>query len=175
MGRFRAKGSFRGRTRAGRSRPRWTAVIVSDTAVAGTADYVELVAPSDYATAAALEDSGTLLRIRGNLQLYNLSTTLAATFDLAIYAASEGDAALAVDAQSAYQQGNILWCKSIVLAAATAATTGAMAFAFQDIDIRSKRKLEHPQSSVWLAVKSVAGGGNVAYGGLFRSLLRLNA
>jgi len=175
MARRRNAFGFRrgGARRSGK--PRWTAVAFADTGVAGTVDFIELVAPSDYATATALEDSGVLVRIRGNLQLYNTSATLACTYGVAIYAADDGAAALDPTSQAQLQAGNILWTRNGVLAPMAAASNAAAHFMFEDIDIKSKRKLEEPQNSIWLSIVSLAGGGAIAYGGVMRSLLRLNA
>lgn len=166
------RGAFRGRGRSG-NRPRWTAVVLADTTAPAAQDDIALVAPADYATATSLEDAATLVRIRGNLQIYNTSATLASTVNIAIYAHTATQV-INPSIQSTLQEGNILWAKGIILQPTTAGGGGAP-FAFHDIDIRSKRRLEMPQTTIWLTIANAVGGGTIAWGGIFRSLLRLKA
>lgn len=169
----------RGGSRAGRkTRPRWTANLISgDTTAGGAVDELVLVGPTDYQTSGSLEAECTVKRIRGSYAIVNTSTTLAATMILWVYKTRSGVSALDPANVLNLQSGDVLWMKVINLQALAANTTENSIHG--EFDIRSNRILEGGASTleeqIRFGLSNIVGGGTISYVVGARSLLALNA
>jgi len=144
------------------------------TLAAGAVDQSIIVAPADYRTATSLENEATFVRLRGSLQLFNLSATLYSTVVCAVVKIAEN---VLVDPanQANLQNGDVLWSQIVGLEPLAAASTGSH-FRFNDIDIKSKRKLQQqPEGEIiTVVVSNVVGGGSISVACLARALMTLN-
>lgn len=170
----------RGRIRGGRgsrNRPRWTALLDTYTLSAGTEDESIIVAPADYRTATSLENEATFLRLHGSLQLFNLSATLYSTVCCAVvkYSENVGPATVTPANQANLQNGDVLWSQVVGLAPISATQEGGSHFRFNNIDIRSKRKLSAaPEGEkIAMVLANIVGGGDVSIAFMGRALLML--
>lgn len=159
-----------------RNRPRWTALVDTYVLAAGSIDESIVVAPSDYTTAAALENDATFLRLRGSLQITNTSVTLASTVVCALMALNQ-NVGIADPANQAFlQNGNVLWSQIVTLQPQIAASSGIGAsFRWENIDVKSKRKLssEYEGHRITMVISNVAGGGAIGVAFLARALISL--
>lgn len=166
---------FRG-GRGSRNRPRWTAIVDTYNLAAGSVDESIVVAPADYRTATSLENECTFIRLRGSLQLFNLSTTLYSTVAVAVVKMSEniGPATFDPASQANLQHGDVLWSTIVGLEPLIANASGS-SFRLQDLDIKSKRKMEAgPEGEkINIIVSNVVGGGTVSVAVMARALLLL--
>jgi len=159
------------------NRPRWTANLAVDSLPAASVEEVVLVGPGDYQTSTTLESECTLRRIRGNLQVANLSAVLASTLVCWIYKADQAFGVVDPANVAEFQSGNVLWSKVIALQPAAAGASGSW-FSIDDIDVKANRILEGGgihQDQIRFGISNVVGGGTCSYAILARSLLLLKA
>lgn len=163
---------FRG-GRGSRNRPRWTAIVDTFNLAAGATDESIVVAPADYRTATSLENEATFLRLRGTIQISNLSATLYATVVIAVVKVDEGFLYDPAN-QANLQNGDVLWSTILGIEPLAAAST-ASNIRLEGIDIKSKRVLSaQPEGEkITIVYSNVVGGGQISVACIARALLTL--
>lgn len=174
--RFSGRAKFRGGGRG--NRPRWTALVDTYTLAAAAVDESVVIAPADYQTSTSLENDATFVRLRGSLQITNTSVTLASTVVMAVMKINAGFGVGTFDpaSQANLQNGEILWTQILQFQPQVAASSEST-FHFENIDIKSKRKLSAvPEGDrISLVVSNVVGGGTIAVAFVARALMTLKA